>query len=134
MENFKLDLTQLTPVAEKDRVRGNWYVVADLIREEYPRLEQYHESNKDFSDCPWKHWFAIPSNLPGFQTAELPDEFELKAGEWLDASGFTVPYSQKFKRKPPLPELTIPSGTLEEQIDATKKILAELETKAGGSR
>ena len=85
------------------------------------------------------YWFAIPPNLPGFPKSELPDVFELKQGEheyyseyherWMHISAMTGTNNITFRRtKPTLPELTIPSGTKSEQIEAVKKILEELET------
>lgn len=133
MEEFKLDLSKLTPVAEQDRVRGNWYVVADEMNQ-FGQIRQWHSDDHQIDylcgskSSPWSHWFAIPPGLPGFPKGELPDEIELKAGEWLDASCFTLMYSQKFKRKRTMPELTIPSGTKAEQIEFLRKELEKLET------
>jgi hypothetical protein len=134
MEHFKLDLTQLTPVEEKDRVKGNWYFVCDDLRGN-PRIEQYGKDSEDFSGCYWRHWLQIPPGLPGFPVAELPDEIELKWSEWEVQEFINPDYRKlhmdvKFKRiKPTLPELTIPSGTRAEQIEGVKKLLAKLETK-----
>lgn len=139
MENFKLDLTQLTPVAEADRIKWNWYVVAN-ITDSNPWIVQWGENDLDIDSLEWNFWFAIPPNLPGFPKSELPDEFELKQGEheyyseyherWMHISALTGSNNITFRRtKPTLPELTIPSGTKSEQIEAVKKILEELETK-----
>lgn len=151
MDNFKLDLTQLTPVAEADRIRGNWYVVADNLNQ-YGGISQWHSGRNRISPndgdegIKYDFWFAIPPGLPGFPKSDLPDEFELVQNKheyyshyhekWMHISALTGENEILFRRKPKptLPELTIPSGTLEEQIEATKKILAELETKACGSR
>lgn len=140
MENFKLDLTQLTPVAEADRIKGNWYVVADYLNDDTPPILQFKERNLDTSGSIWEYWLQIPPNLPGFPKSELPDEFELKQGEheyyseyrerWMHISAMTGTNNITFRRtKPTLPELTIPSGTKSEQIEAVRKILEELETK-----
>lgn len=80
------------------------------------------------------YWFQIPPNLPGFPKSELPDEFELKEGEWEavltnQVDRWELTPGMKYRRIKSLPELTIPSGTKSEQIEAVKKILEELETK-----
>lgn len=139
MDNFKLDLTQLTPVAEKDRVRGNWYLTSDSINDDYPCLRRWHSAKNSMdhngcdSLCEWVFWFLIPPGLPGFPVAELPDEFELKEGNWeySNRSGefHVVPINSIFRRiKPELPTLTIPSGTRSEQLAKLKEILADFET------
>jgi hypothetical protein len=133
MENFKLDLTQLTHVEEKDRIKGNWYVVADYLNDDTPPILQFKERNLDTGSSNWKYWLQIPPNLPGFPKSELPDEFELKAGEWDYYNKWTRCWEKskgaKYRRNKQLPELTIPSGTKEDQIEAVRKILEELETK-----
>ena len=132
MENFKLDLTQLTPVAEADRIKGNWYVVADKLNE-YGGISQWHSGRNRISPndgdegIKFDLWFAIPPNLPGFPKAELPDEFEIVSTDW---ELINIPYGTRYrKRKPILMPITIPSGTKSEQIEAVRKILAELEAK-----
>lgn len=135
MENFKLDLSKLTPVAEKDRVMGNWYVVADFIGDaDTCSIRRYHSGNKDMvqggrPNGHFSHWFLIPPNLPGFPAQELPDEFEVKAGEWSylnelkdewNALFLAMPKGKnllKLRRiKPTLPELTIPEQTASERM------------------
>lgn len=145
MENFKLDLSKLTPVAEKDRVKGNWYVVAD-DKEGFkaPGITQYHSSNRGMdlngeqSWAEWKHWFAIPPNLPGFPVAELPDEFELNVKDWqyktdtmydwlnLEKATFDGERIIKHRRKPNLPELTIPEQTASERKKWLQRELEKL--------
>ena len=136
METFNLDLSKLTPVAEDDRVKGNWYVVADNIGNYGTvSIRRWHSNNDDMCQIGtpsihWKLWFAIPSGLPGFPKDELPDEFELNKGEWLDASGIVLTYNQTFKRKlVTLPTISIPSGTKSEQLAELRKILEKLENK-----
>lgn len=154
MDNFKLDLTQLTPVEEKDRVKGNWYLVADRLGD-YGTMVQHHSGDAamDYTDgslhCNWGLWFLIPPNLPGFPVAELPTmpvvgkEYEFDLGDIITEgilTGFEF-YSEgddiKFIAEKinlirpiqSLPSFTIPSGTKAEQIEGVKKILEELETK-----
>jgi len=139
MNNFKLDLTQLTPVEEKDRVKGNWYVVSDKLEKDTPVMVRFHSGNKNMNmngeeTASWKFWFLIPPSLPGFPVScELLDEFELKEGNWeySNRSGefHVVPINSIFRRiKPELPTLTIPSGTRAEQLAKLKEILADFET------
>lgn len=136
MEQFTLDLTQLTLVEEKDRIKGNWYVVSDYIEAEKPFILQFGSDNRDSGGTQWKFWFLIPPNLPGFPVScELLDEFELKDREWeFKPDGYETFSSNimggVYRRiKPTLPQLTIPSGTKAEQIAAVKKLLVELEVK-----
>jgi len=138
MDNFKLDLTQLTPVAEADRIKWNWYVVADNL-DQYGGISQWHSGRNRISPndgdegIKYDFWFAIPPGLPGFPKAELPDEFEITPDEWEYSDNLgnyhTVKIGSKFRRIKPNPKITIPSGTVQEQIEAVKKLLAELETK-----
>ena len=131
MENFKLDLSKLTPVAESDRVKGNWYVVADYIGNVNTfSIRRYHSGNKDMnqggSDCAYYiHWFAIPPNLPGFPVQELPDIIKLPLSEW------SYSYSDThilLHRKPrTVGTLVLPAGTIEER----KKRLQEELDKLG---
>jgi hypothetical protein len=144
MEKFKLDLTKLTPVAEKDRVRGSWYVVADYMGDGNTcSIRRYHSGNKDMvqdgrDSNHYRHWFAIPPNLPGFPVQELPDEFELKAGEWeyesaiyrkfVDVARFSAHKGfMRFRRiKPKLPSLSIPEQTESERREWLIKELERL--------
>lgn len=137
MEKFKLDLTQLTSIAEADRIKGNWYVVADDIRQ-YGVIHQWNCENNVIHwtggvGSNWSHWLQIPPNLPGFPKAELPDMLVLKEEEWEYYNTWTSCWEKskgaKYRRIKHLPELTIPPGTKSEQIEAVKKILQELKTK-----
>jgi hypothetical protein len=119
MENFKLDLAKLTPVAEKDRVQGNWYVVADGMGE-HGRISQWYSGNlamshvRGYEGASWAFWFAIPPNLPGFPVQELPERINLSRREWALA------YSDELimiSRKPKLPSLSIPEQTESERRD-----------------
>ena len=129
MENFKLDLSKLTPVAEADRIKGNWSVVADSMSgNTMIRIAQFDYSRYCLYGTIWHFWFAIPPGLPGFPSGELPDEFELKAGEWECTNFYgnfvKISVNSTFRRiKPTLPELTIPSGTREAQIEFLRKEL-----------
>jgi hypothetical protein len=137
MENFKLDLTKLTPVAEADRVKGNWYVVSDEM-DIYGFICQWHSKNNDIGcyggiGAKWKYWFLIPPNLPGFPVQELPDEFELKLDDWeFITNGDWTPLATvshkndiKFRRiKPKLPSLSIPEQT---ESERREWLQAELE-------
>lgn len=136
MNNFKLDLTQLTPVEEKDRIKGNYYVAADDLSE-HGTIRQWLSGNHSIhwrggGGTEWKLWFLIPPGLPGFPKAELLDEFELKEGNWeySNRSGefHVVPINSIFRRINKLPTLTIPSGTRAEQLAKLKEYLADFET------
>lgn len=138
MDNFKLDITQLTPVEEKDRVKGNWYVAVEDLKTSTPWISQWHSIDRCMNalqepSVRFKHWFLIPPNLPGFPVAELPDEINLKGDEWEfeypNGNFAKIRSGVKARRiTPTLPQLTIPSGTRAEQIEAVKKLLNELQT------
>ena len=131
MENFKLDLSKLTPVDEKDRVKGNWYVVADSSNgSKIGAIIQYHSSsrgmdlNGEQSWSDWKHWFASPPNLPGFPDATLPDQIRLPLSEWAYS------YNQDvivLHRKKYVPTLVIPACTIEERKRRLQEELDKLD-------
>jgi hypothetical protein len=138
-QSFKLDLTQLTPVEEKDRVKGNYYVAADNIDPTCTfSIRRWHSQKYDMNqggECslPFANWLAIPPNLPGFPVAELPDELELKWSEWeikefINPQFLKLKMDIKFRRIKHLPELTIPSGTRAEQVAKLKELLVDFET------
>ena len=128
MENFKLDLSKLTPVAEKDRVKGNWYVVADRM-EQVGYIRQWQEWDRCIhidgrAGCSWNHWFAIPPNLPGFPDATLPDQIRLPLSEWAYS------YNQDvivLHRRKYVPTMVFPACTIAER----KKRLQEELDKLG---
>ena len=129
MDNFKLDLTQLTPVEEKDRVKGNYYVAADDFSE-HGTIRQWLSGNHSMhwrggNGSEWALWFAIPPGLPGFPVAELPDEIKLPLNEWSYSYSNTHIVLHRTKR---MPSLTIPSGTRAEQLAKLKEILTDFET------
>jgi len=136
MDNFKLDLTQLTPVEEKDRIKGNYYVAMDNLTSSPPWIVQWHSFDRSMGvygsrSVRFHYWFQIPPNLPGFPVAELPDEIEINAGDWEKQfpSGWRpLQESHKLRRTNKLPTLTIPSGTRAEQLAKLKEILADFET------
>jgi hypothetical protein len=127
MENIKLDLTKLTPVAEENRVKGNWYVVADDMGQN-GRISQWYSGNSAISHvrgcegvC-WAFWFAIPPNLPGFPVQELSDKIELPLSEWSYSYNQDVILLHRKKRM--FPTLVLPAGTIEER---KKRLQDELE-------
>ena len=129
-QTFKLDLSKLTPVEEADRVKGNWYLVADSS-DGAIIITPYHSGSSEMANngergIRWNCWFAIPPNLPGFPQSNLPDLIKLPLNEWSYSYSNTHIVLHRTKR---MPSLTIPSGTKAEQIEAVRKLLAELETK-----
>jgi len=136
MDNFKLDLTQLTPVEEKYRIKGNYYVACDKFGIDIPIILRFHSDSHNMNahgekSASWKNWFLIPPGLPGFPVAELPDEIEINAGDWEKQfpSGWRpLQESHKLRRINKLPTLTIPSGTRAEQLAKLKELLAAFET------
>ena len=126
MENFKLDLSKLTPVAEKDRVQGNWYVVANKLSL-LGVISQWHCSNSRIDPADggmglaYKYWFAIPPNLPGFPVATTPDIITLPLSEWAYSYNSDVIV---LHRKKYVSTLVIPAGTVDER---RKRLQEELE-------
>jgi hypothetical protein len=127
MENFKLDLSKLTPVAEADRVKGSWYLACDRIGIDTPAVLIFHSgrSNMGVDGQPvaiWNHWFLIPPNLPGFPVQELPDEIKLPLSEWSYSYNQDVILLHRKKRM--FPTLVLPAGSVEER---KKRLQDELE-------
>jgi len=137
MDNFKLDISKLTPVNEKNRVKGNYYLTSDSIDDKYPCLRRWHSAKNSMDDngcdslCEWDLWFLIPPGLPGFPVAELPEEIEINAGEWekqFPLDWRPLQESHKLRKINRLPALTIPSSTRAEQVAKLKELLADFET------
>ena len=131
MEQFKLDLTQLEYVREENRIKGNWYVAVDNMETHTPWIVQWHSNDRSMNawggqSVKFNFWFEIPPNLPGFPESHLPDLIKLPLNEWSYSYSDSHIVLHKTKRMQPI---TIPSGTKAEQIEAVRKILAELETK-----
>jgi hypothetical protein len=122
--------SKLKQVPVEQRVPGRVYGVADECRNEINFFAIYNDGDSDVHGREWVFWFALPESM--LPVRELPDEFELKHGEWegiltnkCDRWGLTS--GMKYRRiKPTLPSLTIPSGSKSEQIAELEKILAEL--------
>jgi hypothetical protein len=127
-----LDKKTLTYVREEDRIQGNWYIVLDKIASSPPWIVQWHSGDRSMDawggqSVQFNFWFAIPPNLPGFPKSDLPDLIKLPLNEWsYSYSNLSHIVLHRTKR---MPSLTIPSGTKAEQIEAVRKLLAELETK-----
>ena len=127
-----IDKKTLTYVREENRVQGNWYIVLDkIITLSTPLIVQWHSNDRSMNawggqSVKFNFWFEIPPNLPGFPKAELPDLIKLPLNEWSYSYSDSHIVLHKTKRMQPI---TIPSGTKAEQIEAVRKILAELETK-----
>jgi hypothetical protein len=126
-----LDKKTLTYVREEDRIKGNWYIVLDKIASSTPWIVQWHSFDRSMDSwgtesVKFNFWFEIPPNLPGFPESGLPDLIKLPLNEWSYSYSDTHIVLHRTKR---MPSLTIPSGTKAEQIEAVKKLLAELETK-----
>jgi hypothetical protein len=123
--------SELTQVPVEQRVPGRVYGVSDSLEGELYVVKIYHNYSNDIDGCQWTFWFALPESM--LPVRELPDEFELKQGEWeidnVDGTNFSpMLYSWNVRRLRQLkfPKLTIPSGTKSEQIAELEKILAEL--------
>jgi hypothetical protein len=128
--------SELKQVPVEQRVPGRIYGVADRLDGYLDRIVCHKEGNNDNEDIHWELWFALPESM--LPVRELPDEFELKHGEWeyyskyheewRHISALTGFESVTFRRKKATinPSLTIPSGTKSEQIAELEKILAEL--------
>ena len=129
MENFKLDLSKLTPIPEEYRVKGNWYVVADDIDSNELFMARWNIGSHILTKSGllreiWPLWFAIPPNLPGFPSATTPDIITLPLSEWAYSYNNDVIV---LHRKKYVPTLVIPAGTVEER----KKRLQEELDKLG---
>ncbi len=122
--------SELTQVPVEQRIPGRVYGVADRLEGELDQIVWHKEGNNDNDDIHWELWFALPQSMLPVREV-MPDEFELKEGEWEWFGDVFNEWKRanglKYRRiKPTLPELTIPSGTKSEQIEMLEKILSEL--------
>lgn len=133
---YKIDLSKLALVELKDRVKGNWYVVANFIDDNSTvAIRRWYSDNTAMlqngnqDSCAWSKWFEIPPNLPGFPKAELPDELILKGDEWeyMYPTGDYVKISSGIKarriKEKTAETLILPPSSLE---DRKSRLEAEL--------
>jgi hypothetical protein len=125
---------QIVPVEQ--RVPGRIYVVSDNLHGELKRVEVFKEQSYDIGGTSWEYWFELPeSMLPNKEVIVMPEvgkeyEFSDNGVNW---------YTDTLKRfctnrtnwqyiRPiqPLPSLTIPQSTKQEQIMALESLLNEL--------
>jgi hypothetical protein len=119
---------ELTQVPVEQRVPGQIYGVADTLDGGLFHVDIHINKNEGYW-AHWIFWFALPESMLPVQ--ELPDEFELKEGEWEWFGDVFNEWKRanglKYRRiKPTFPELNIPCGTKSEQIEMLEKKLAEL--------
>jgi len=137
MEILKSSLKQ---VPEADRVKGRVYGVADDLNGELTLTSIFSHLNKSATDTRWRYWFELPeSMLPTREVEVMPEEFELKQGEWeyyspwhngwRNISSFTGNESFPFRkvRLNPAQSLSIPAGTKAEQLEYLRGVIATLE-------
>ena len=119
--------SELKQVPVEQRVPGRWYGSSDTVTGWLDQIVCHKEGRYDTSGTPWEYYFELPESM--LPVRELPDEFELKAGEWeklFRGEWSDMENSYKLRRAKSLPKLTIPSGSKSEQIAELEKILAEL--------
>jgi hypothetical protein len=121
--------SELTQVPVEQRVPGRVYGVDENLEGILDVVAIYKDNNQSVRGVTWNYWFALPESM--LPVRELPDEFELKQGEWEAVGRLGIKeilsFNLKMTRiKPALPSLTISSGTKSEQIAELEKILAEL--------
>jgi hypothetical protein len=140
MEILKSSLKQ---IPEADRVKGRVYGVGDVMDWHLVKVAIFNNGNKDISGSSWKFWFELPeSMLPVREVEVMPDEFELKQGEWeydsplhecwSDISKLTRAGSLRFRRfkvisTNPAQSLTIPAGTKADQLEFLRGVIATME-------
>jgi hypothetical protein len=119
---------ELKQVPVEQRVPGRIYGVGNTLRDSLNRVRIFASGSGDIEGIFWAYWFELPESM--LPVRELPDEFELKKFEWeklYEGEWCILLTTQTIRRvKPTLPQLTIPSGSKSEQIEALEKILAEL--------
>jgi hypothetical protein len=123
--------SELKQVPVEQRVPGKLYWVSDILEGEFDdtAFRIFKSGNESTTGTNWRYWFALPESM--LPVRELPDEFELKRGEWeyIGRRGWNeiLDFNVVMTRiKTTLPSLTIPSGSKSEQIAEIEKILAEL--------
>ena len=113
---------QIVPVEQ--RVPGQWYGVDDDLDGELQTIVCYENGNISTLGCPWEYWFALPESMLLVREV-MPDEFELKHGEWDVILKEDRTVITRIKN-PTLNPFCIHAGTKSEQIAELEKILAEL--------
>jgi len=120
--------SELTQVPVEQRIPGRVYGVSDDLQGKLSCVEIHEAFNEGINNV-WAYWFALPESM--MPVRELPDEFELKRGEWdvkTTDGNFSPLYCDfEFRRiKTVLNPFCIHAGTKQEQIAELEKILAEL--------
>jgi len=123
--------SELTQVPVKKRVPGKLYWVSDILEDEFDdtAFRIFKSGNESTTGTNWRFWFEIPESM--LPVRELPDEFELKEGEWdvktTDGNFSPIYCDFEFRRvKTVLNPFCIHAGTKSEQIAELEKRLAEL--------
>ena len=135
--------SSLKQVPENERVKGRVYGTSDILGGELTGVDIFKCDNRCATGTRWKHWFELPeSMLPVREVEVMPEEFELKQGEWQydsplhecwsDISKLTRAGSLRFRRfKPistnPAQSLSIPAGTKAEQLEYLRVVIATME-------
>jgi hypothetical protein len=116
--------SELQQVPVEQRVPGMIYGASDDLEGTIHFMVLFGWESKDSMGTKWKYWFALPeSMLPVREVSNHPDHIRLDLNEW------SYSYSDShilLHRKKTRPELTIPSGTKQEQIEALESLLNEL--------
>jgi hypothetical protein len=104
MEILKSSLKQ---IPEADRVKGRVYGVDESISGTLDCVAIYGGFNKSIRNVEWKRWFELPESMLPVREV-MPEEFELKQGEWeydsplhecwSDISKLTISDSIRFRR------------------------------------
>jgi len=116
--------SELKQVPVEQRVPGKWYGAADDLDGQLVFMVCHKDGRRDTSETPWAYWFEIPeSMLPVREVQVMPDKFTLDLNEWSYSYSDTVILLYRKKIRP---EITIQSGSKQEQIEMLEKKLAEL--------
>jgi hypothetical protein len=138
MEILKSSLKQ---VPEADRVKGRVYGVGDDLSGELESISIFESGHTSIHGTHFDFWFELPESMLPVREV-MPEEFELKQGEWeydsplhecwSDISKLTIADSLRFRRfkvisTNPAQTLNIPAGTKAEQLEFLRGIIATFE-------
>ena len=129
--------SELQQVPVEQRVPGRIYGVSDNLNGPIYNFRIFGKESKDFEGASWDYWFALPiSMFPIIKDVmvipKIHQEYEFSNNDisWYKEklTGFFTEnsYWEKIRPIQTMPELTVPSGTKQEQITALELMLSEL--------
>jgi hypothetical protein len=128
--------SELQQVPVEQRVPGRIYGVADNLNGLISRFKIFVKESKDSEGLSWNYWFDLPMSMFHIKDVmmipKIQQEYEFSNNDisWYKGklTGFFTEtgYWAKIRPIQTMPELTVPSGTKQEQIMRLESLLREL--------